>query len=79
MPGHNLRDAIIWSRLNHTPGTLDDIATVIGTDKSQIGDIGEVLERGGDYKGQHYEPRPFIWPAFQAELDSVAPEWAGAL
>jgi len=78
LPGHNLRDAIKSSWLNHTPGTLDNISIVIGTDKSEIGNIGEVMERGGEYKGAYYEPRPFIWPAFQAELDSVAPEWAGA-
>lgn len=88
IPRHNLRDAITSNRPSTLPEVLratgsqqipDNDITAIGTLQSDIGDIGAVMEFGGEYKGQTFAPHPYLWPAFRDELDSVAQDWAGSI
>lgn len=87
-PGRNLRDAItsntptVIHRIvgNYRPTFVaDDGSAQIGTDKSEIGDIGSVMEFGGEYKGDHFAPHPFLRPAFDQELSSIAGDWSGSI
>lgn len=52
---------------------------IIGPKGSEIGDIGNVHEFGGEYKGEDYPPRPFVNPALEENRDRFASDWAGSV
>lgn len=52
---------------------------VAGPAASVIGDVGQPLEFGGSYKGQSYEPRPFMGPAFDHNLSTFGDSFAGRI
>ena len=54
-------------------------SAVIGTQYSVLGDAGEPLEHGGKRGKSYFEPRPFIGPALEANLDRFAKGFGGSL
>lgn len=52
---------------------------VIGPRHSVVGAAGEAHEFGGEYRGNEYPARPFMFPALQANLDRFAGSWAGSI
>jgi len=52
---------------------------VIGPRFSVVGTAGEAHEFGGEYRGNKYPARPFMFPALQANLDRFAGAWAGSI
>lgn len=52
---------------------------VVGTAYSKLGKSGEVHEHGGKRGKNTYQPRPFMGPAMERNLDRFAKGWAGSL
>ena len=54
-------------------GTPDDgpPSVIIGPSVNVVGTVGAVLEKGGERKGDEYEPRPFMGPALAAEVGEL--------
>jgi hypothetical protein len=88
--GHNLRDAIINNR---DPSGLGDAIRKrglersfpdkpllsIGTNKAEIGNIGAVMEFGGEYKGQSFAARPYLRPAMKTAIDVESGKFNAAI
>jgi hypothetical protein len=51
----------------------------VGPQFSVIGEIGNVHEFGGRYKGENYPARPFMAPALEAGIDFFAESFGGSL
>jgi hypothetical protein len=71
IPGKNLPDAIGYT-------VLEDGTAAIGTDNS-IGTVGELMEFGGRRFNANYEPRPYIQPAVERNLDAYADGFKGSI
>lgn len=52
---------------------------VIGPRESMVGESAAAHEHGGDFKGQDYDQRAFMFPALEANLDRVGDEWKGTI
>ena len=52
---------------------------VIGPDVAVVGTAGEPHEKGGFYKGERFEPRPFMVPALMKTKDRLPRHWADSV
>lgn len=52
---------------------------IAGPLESMVGTSGEAHEKGGEFRGQQFEPRPFMVPALEKNLDRFAGDWAGSI
>jgi hypothetical protein len=52
---------------------------VIGAMASRVGDVGKGHEFGGEFRGEHFEPRPVMAPALELSRDRFAREWDGSI
>jgi phage gpG-like protein len=57
----------------------DQSGAVIGPAESVAGTVGQAHEFGGDYKGNNYPERPFMYPALERGTPRFAGEWAGSI
>jgi phage gpG-like protein len=57
----------------------DKEGAVIGPMASVVDQAGAVHEFGGDYKGNDYPERPFMYPALQRALPRFAGQWRGSI
>lgn len=73
------------TRLGHLPRAITfahdrkAMSAVIGPRESVVGTAGQAHEHGGEYKGEHYPPRPFMVPAMDRNLDRFADDWRGSV
>lgn len=68
-----LRNAIIFAV------DKPNLTAVIGPRADLAGTSGAAHEFGGEYKGQHYPPRPFMAPAMKGRLEQFAGSFAGSI
>jgi len=52
---------------------------VIGPRAAILGPVGQAHEFGGQFRGRHYEPRPFMGPALQQNLAYIPSGLAGTV
>lgn len=52
---------------------------VIGTDVQSFGTAGRAHELGGQFRGQHYEKRPFMLPALEKNKSRLPRLWAASI
>lgn len=52
---------------------------IVGPRYSIVGAAGAAHEFGGEYRGDHFDRRPFMLPALLENLDRFAGEWAGSI
>lgn len=52
---------------------------IIGPRKSIVGDVGQVLEFGGERGDSKHPARPFMYPALERQAPRFAQDWAGTI
>ena len=52
---------------------------VIGPQFSTVGTAGAAHEFGGEYRGETYPERAFMFPALERNIDRFASDWAGSV
>lgn len=52
---------------------------VIGAAHSEVGTSGRAHEKGGTYKGEHYDQRPFAGPGLEAIRPRLPSFWRGSV
>ena len=57
----------------------DKDGAVIGTMASIVGEAGSPHEHGGEYKGQTFPERPFMFPALERGAGRFAGEFKGSI
>lgn len=57
----------------------DKDGAVIGPMASVVGEIGQVMEFGGEFRGHDYDARPFMEPALDRGAPRFADEWEGSI
>lgn len=75
-PPHTHRGAFLRRAVRFA---ADKKGAVIGPRESIVGEAGSAHEHGGDYKGQDFPQRPFMFPALEKNMDRFAQEWAGSI
>lgn len=58
---------------------VGDSDAIVGPRASVVGQIGELMEFGGEFFGREYEARPFMGPALEEAVDDFAGQWSGSL
>jgi hypothetical protein len=54
-------------------------SAVIGPRFSVVGEAGAAMEHGGEFRGDDYDARPFMFPALESNESRFAEEWQGAI
>ena len=52
---------------------------VVGPDVESFGTAGAAHEHGGEFRGEHYQRRPFMGPALEKTKDRLPRLWAGSV
>jgi hypothetical protein len=52
---------------------------VIGPRYSVVGTAGAAHEFGGEYRGQQFDERAFMFPALEKNIDRFASDWSGSV
>jgi len=52
---------------------------VVGPSRRLFGTAGRAHELGGHYKGQHFTPRPTMWPALKTTAPRMPAMWGGQI
>ena len=52
---------------------------IIGPARSFAGPVGGAHEHGGEFRGQRYEPRPFMGPAMTQNSERFARSWSASI
>lgn len=71
--GKNLRHAI-----RYFVDKARQIA-IVGPANSVVGQSGRAHEFGGSYKGEHFDPRPYMEPAMQKNAHRFGESFSGSL
>lgn len=58
---------------------VDREGAVIGPAASVARQVGNVHEFGGQYKGEQYPARPFMFPALERAMPRFAGQWKGSI
>jgi hypothetical protein len=58
---------------------VDKQGAVIGPMASMAGQVGGTHEFGGQYKGEQYPERPFMFPALERGVPRFAGQWRGSI
>ena len=56
----------------------NDLA-VVGAEASKVGQSASPHELGGEFKGEDFPERPFMFPALETNLDRFAGEYKGSI
>jgi hypothetical protein len=52
---------------------------IVGPQASMVGEVGEALEFGKEFRGDQYEERPFMGPARDANTDRFGNSFKGSI
>ena len=58
---------------------VDKQGGVIGPTASVAGQVGGAHEFGGQFRGDQYPERPFMFPALERALPRFAGQWKGSI
>lgn len=75
----NSRRGKIRNAITFAKATPDNLVAVVGPRASRVDQAARAHEIGGEYKGQDYPKRSFMWPAAEGRLDQFGGSFAGSL
>lgn len=76
-PVHTRRGRIPNAILFYTEPTKQ--YAIIGPAASRAGPVAGAHEHGGEYRGGHFEPRPFMGPALEQTTERFARDWSASI